>query len=106
MAFKNLDLGTSGESTTMSSTRANHLFLLFFIGLRFLQLKKTEFFANQLSTNSTLDNTGHPLPEFDARTPNNLTSLRITVRMVAKFQRPFFEVSAPMGALTSELLND
>lgn len=44
---------------------------------------KAELFARQFSTNSTLDDTGHPLPEFDARTPNSLTSLRVTVRMVA-----------------------
>ena len=45
---------------------------------------KADLFARQFSTNSTLDDTGHPLPEFDARTPNSLTSLRVTVRMVAE----------------------
>ena len=44
---------------------------------------KAELFAKQLSCNSTLDDTGHVLLEIQPRTDVNLSSLHITLKMVA-----------------------
>ena len=44
---------------------------------------KAELFAKQFSYNSTLDGTGHVLPEIQPRTEVNLSSLNITPRMVS-----------------------
>ena len=45
---------------------------------------KANLFANRFSTNSTLDDSLHPLPDFPSRTDQGISSLRITSRMVAK----------------------
>ena len=44
---------------------------------------KAEFFAQQFSKNSTLDDTGHPLSAFESRTDVVLDTVHITSRMVA-----------------------
>ena len=44
---------------------------------------KAEHFAQKFSKNSTLDDTGHPLPEFEARTHQVLSSISITPKKVA-----------------------
>ena len=44
---------------------------------------KAELFAKQFSSNSTLDDTGHVLPEIQLRTEVNLSSLNATSRMVS-----------------------
>ena len=44
---------------------------------------KAEHFAQKFSRNSTLDDTGHPLPEFEARTHQVLSNICITPKKVA-----------------------
>ena len=44
---------------------------------------KAEHFAQKFSSNSTLDDTGHPLPEFEARTHQVLSNICITPKKVA-----------------------
>ena len=44
---------------------------------------KAEHFAQKFSRNSTLDDSGHPLPEFEARTHQVLNTIRITPKKVA-----------------------
>ena len=45
---------------------------------------KANLFAGKFSANSTLDDTLHSLPDFLSRTEQEIVSMRITVRMVAK----------------------
>jgi len=45
---------------------------------------KAELFAKQFSSNSTLDDTGHALPDFEARTDTKLAHINITPIMVAR----------------------
>ena len=44
---------------------------------------KVELFAKLFSSNSTLDDSGHMLPDFPPRTDTDLTHLNITNKMVA-----------------------
>ena len=44
---------------------------------------KAEHFAQKFSRNSTLDDTGHPLPDFEARTHQVLSNICITPKKVA-----------------------
>ena len=44
---------------------------------------KAEHFAQKFSRNSTLDDSGHPLPEFEARTHQVLSNICITPKKVA-----------------------
>ena len=44
---------------------------------------KADLFAKKFSTNSTLDDSFHPLPDFPSQTDQGLSSLRITSRKVA-----------------------
>ena len=48
-------------------------------------LDKADLFAKMFSSNSTLDDEGHPLPEFPPRTDIDLSNLKVTPSMVAKF---------------------
>ena len=50
-------------------------------------LDKAHLFAKMFSSNSTLDDEGHPLPEFPPRTDIDLSNLKVIPSMVAKFIR-------------------
>ena len=45
---------------------------------------KANLFANRFASNSTLDDSQHTLPDFSSRTDQEISTMRITVRMVAR----------------------
>ena len=45
---------------------------------------KANLFANRFASNSTLDDSQHTLPDFPSRTDQEISTMRITVRMVAR----------------------
>ena len=47
-------------------------------------MDKAKLFASNFAKNSTLDDTGHPLPDFPSRTDHSLNTFKVTVKDVSK----------------------
>ena len=84
---RNLVLGTFGELPIVFSTKVNLLYLLYSTTQRccLLHLIKQNFFAENFSKNSNLDDSGISLPVSPSRTNLKLHSISVTPKMVKKF---------------------
>ena len=75
---------TFGELLIVFSTKAKLLFLLYSTGWRFCLLHLIKLFAENVSKNSTLDDSCISLPVFPSGTNLKLQNIFVTLKMVKK----------------------